>query len=137
MSIKENLENIVQELSFFEDEMDKYEYIIELGKNMDSLDDKYKIDKNIVQGCSSQVWLVYQKDGDNLIFLSDGDAIITRGLVKIVQDIFTNHTPQEILDFDTNLLSSLNLSKIITTGRQNGVASMIEKIQEYAKKELS
>jgi cysteine desulfuration protein SufE len=132
MNIKENLENIQEELSFFDDEMDKYEYIIELGKKLEALDEVDKIEDNLVEGCSSQVWLICQKEDDKLVFLADGDAIISKGLVKIILDIFSNNTIKDILEFDIEELSVLNLSAIITKSRQNGVAGMIKKIKEYA-----
>lgn len=132
MSIQTKIDELKEQLSFFEDEIDKYEFIIELGKTSQSLDEKYKTDDNIIRGCASRVWLVCQNNETNMIFSTDSETVIVRGLAKIVQDIFSNESAKDIQDFDINLLSSLGLTQIITPSRQNGVGNMIKKIKKYA-----
>ena len=134
MSIHEEINLIHDELALFDDVMDKYEYIIELGGELLPLDEQYKTSVYKVQGCQSQIWLhPYEKEG-KLYFEADGDALIAKGLVDILIRIYSGHTAQEILETDTSQLKSLHLSEIISSGRQNGIASMLKKIYDFAKK---
>lgn len=136
MSIESKLEELKEELALFEDEIDKYEYIIEIGKKSQPMDDKYKIKENIIQGCTSKVWLIREEESDKLVFKTDSETVIVKGLAKIVQDIFSNQSSKEIQEFDTNLLSDLGITQIITPSRQNGVANMIKRIKKYAKLDM-
>lgn len=133
MSISEEVQTIADELMLFDDVMDKYEYIIDLGKQLGHLDERYKTEIYRVQGCQSQVWLhAYEQDG--LIHLeADSDALIVKGLVQILIRIYSKHSAKEILGTDTSLLKSLGLSEIISSGRQNGIASMLKRIYSFAK----
>lgn len=134
MSIHEEINLIHDELALFDDVMDKYEYIIELGGELLPLDEQYKTSVYKVQGCQSQIWLhPYEKEG-KLYFEADGDALIAKGLVDILIRIYSGHTAEEILETDTSQLKSLHLSEIISSGRQNGIASMLKKIYDFAKK---
>jgi len=132
MSIKQKVENIKEDLDFFDDELAKYEYIIDLGKKLPPFDDIYKTPQNIVHGCTSQVWLVCEKKDDRLFFYGTSDAIIVKGLVYIILEIFSNSTIQELKEIDMDVLKELNLSEVITPNRQSGVIGMIKKIKEYA-----
>lgn len=134
MSIENKILKIKKDLEYFDDELEKYEYIIDLGKKLDTFDESYKISKNLVHGCTSQVWLLCQYKNGKLIFIGNSDAIIVRGLVYIILDIFSNNTIQDLLDIDVDVLDELNLSEIITPNRQSGVIGMIRKIKEFSLK---
>lgn len=133
MSIAEEINSIADELLLFDDVMDKYEYIIDIGKQLGHMDDKYKTDTYRVQGCQSQVWLhAYEQDG-LVYFEADSDALIVKGLVQILIRIYSGHSAKEILETDTSLLKVLGLGEIISSGRQNGIASMLKRIYSFAK----
>ena len=134
MSIEKKILKIKKDLEYFDDELEKYEYIIDLGKKLDTFDESYKISQNLVHGCTSQVWLLCQYKNDKLIFIGNSDAIIVKGLVYIILDIFSNNTIQDLLDIDVDVLDELNLSEIITPNRQSGVIGMIRKIKEFSLK---
>ena len=134
MSIEKRVEEIKEDLDFFEDELQKYEYIIDLGKKLESLDEKYQIPLNLVHGCTSQVWLICEQVDNKLIFKGTSDAIIVKGLVYMILKIFSNSTVDELKEIDMDIVHELNLSEIITPNRQSGVIGMIRKIKEYALK---
>lgn len=134
MSIKQRVENIKEDLEFFDEELAKYEYIIDLGKKLPSFDEKNQIPENLVHGCTSQVWLICEKKGDKLFFYGTSDAIIVKGLVYIILEIFSNSTINELKEVDMDIVRELNLSEVITPNRQSGVIGMIKKIKEYALK---
>lgn len=134
MSIKQRVENIKEDLDFFEDELSKYEYIIDLGKKLPSFDEKYKIPENLVHGCTSQVWLICEKKDDTLFFYGTSDAIIVKGLVYIILEIFSNSSVKELQEINMDIVRELNLSEVITPNRQSGVIGMMKKIKEYALK---
>ena len=127
------IEAIAEELGLFDEALDKYEYIIEQGHDLEPLEDRYKTDLYRVQGCQSTVWLhPYEKEG-RLYFEAESDALIVKGLVRLLIRIFSGATACEIVKTDRSLLERLGLSEIITAGRQNGVASMMGRIYGYAK----
>ena len=133
MTTHETIQQIHDELELFDDVMDKYEYIIELGGQLQPLDESYKTHLYKVQGCQSQIWLhPYEKDG-KLYFEANGDALIAKGLVDMLIRIYSGHTAKEILSTDSAELKSLHLSEIISSGRQNGIASMLKRIYDFAK----
>lgn len=133
MSITEEIQKICDELVLFDDVMDKYEYIIELGKGLGILEERYKTEIYRVQGCQSKVWLhAYEKDG-SVYFEADSDALIVKGLVQILIRIYSGRTAKEIIDTDTAELKRLGLGEIISSGRQNGIASMLKRIYSFAK----
>jgi len=133
MSIEKKIEEFKYDLELFDDELEKYQYIIDLGKKLNSLDEKEMIDENLVQGCTSKVWLIKDKNSDELIFRADSNAAIVKGLVYIITTIFSNEKKDDINNLDINILDRLNLTEIITPNRQSGVQGMIKKIKEYAK----
>jgi cysteine desulfuration protein SufE len=133
MSITNDIQAISDELNIFDDVMDKYEYIIELGKSLSGLEERYKTEIYRVQGCQSKVWLhAYEKDGC-IYFEADSDALIVKGLVQILIRIYSGHTAKEIIDTDTAELKRLGLAEIISSGRQNGIASMLKRIYSFSK----
>jgi cysteine desulfuration protein SufE len=132
MTIAEIQEEIVGEFSIFDDWMDKYEHIIESGKELDSISDDLKTSANLVKGCQSQVWLHAEMEGDNLIFQACSDAIITKGLVSLVVRTLSGHTPREILDAELSFVDEIGLKEHLSPTRSNGLVSMIKKIKLYA-----
>ncbi|AXH09129.1 sulfur acceptor/SufS accessory protein [Malaciobacter halophilus] len=130
--VENRIDEIKDDLELFDDDLQKYEYIIDLGKSLEPLDEAHKKDENLVQGCTSKVWLICEKKDDILVFKADSNAAIVKGLVKILLTIFSGMKPQEIVDFDTQILQKLNLQEIITPNRQSGVQGMIKRIKEYA-----
>lgn len=131
-SIASKVEELKDDLDFFDNELSKYEYIIDLGKKLEYFDDKYKIPDNIVHGCTSQVWLICEKKDDRLYFYGTSDAIIVKGLVYIILQIFSGSTVKELKEVDMDIIHEVNLSEVITPNRQSGVIGMIKKIKEYA-----
>ena len=132
MSIKIIQEEIVDEFSMFEDWMERYEYIIELGKSLPLIDPKHKTDNNIIKGCQSKVWLHAEFEQDKVIFTADSDAIITKGIVAILIRVFTQQTPQSILEANTNFIDKIGLKEHLSPTRANGLVSMIKQIKMYA-----
>lgn len=130
------IENIVEEikedLELFDDELEKYEYIIDVGKKLEPLKEEFMVDENLVQGCTSKVWLICEKQEDKLIFKANSDAAIVKGLVHIIIKIFSNRSAKEILDTNLDVLKKLELTEIITPNRQSGVQGMLKRIKEYA-----
>ncbi|MDN5112370.1 SufE family protein [Aliarcobacter butzleri] len=133
-TIEQRVEEIKDDLDFFDDELAKYEYIIDLGKKLEEFDKKDKTPENIVHGCTSQVWLTCENKDGKLYFYGTSDAIIVKGLVYMILQIFSGSTIQELKDVDMDIVHELNLSEVITPNRQSGVIGMIKKIKEYALK---
>ena len=133
MNIENKINSFRDDLEFFDDELEKYQYIIDLGKKLKNLNEKEMCDENLVQGCTSKVWLLKQEESDKLVFRANSNAAIVKGLVYIITTIFSNETKKDINSFDINILDKLNLTEIITPNRQSGVQGMIKKIKEYAK----
>lgn len=132
MSIKDVVKDIKDDLDFFDDELEKYEFIIDLGKKLEPFDEDDKKDEYLVQGCTSLVWLICEEKDNKLYFKGTSDAIIVKGLVYIILKIFSGREAKEINDMDLDILKDLNLTEVITPNRQSGVQGMIKKIKEYA-----
>lgn len=132
MSIEQRVEDIKEDLDFFEDELQKYEYIIDLGKKLEAFNDEDKVPANIVHGCTSQVWLTHEVKDDKMYFRGTSDAIIVKGLVYMILKIFSGSTIQELKDIDMDIVHELKLSEVITPNRQSGIIGMMKKIKEYA-----
>jgi len=132
MTIQEIQQEIVDEFALFDEWMDKYEYIIELGKDLPLIDEKYKTDENLIKGCQSKVWLHAELKDGKIIFTADSDAIITKGIVGLVIRVFSNHTPQEIIDADLFFIDQIGLQEHLSPTRSNGLLSMLKQIRMYA-----
>ncbi len=132
MTIQEKQQKVVEEFSFLEDWMDKYEYLIELGKNLPPLDDSSKQEKNLIKGCQSRVWLDVRRENGKLFFKADSDALITKGIISLLVQVFSGHTPQEILDSNMDFIERIGLKDHLSPTRANGLLSMIQQIQMYA-----
>jgi cysteine desulfuration protein SufE len=132
MKIEESSSTIVSEFDNFDDWMDKYNYLIELGKSLPLIEDKYKVESNLIEGCQSRVWLHAEFDGNCIHFTADSDAVITKGIANLLIRVFTGHTPQEILDSSTDFLNDIGLTQHLSPSRSNGLLSMIKQIKMYA-----
>ena len=132
MTIENLQQNLIEDFSFFEDWTQRYEYMIELSKGLEKMDEQMKNDKNIIKGCQSKVWLHAELNEGKIKFLADSEAIITRGIIAILLTIFNNRTPQEIIESDTNFIEKIGLKEHLSPNRANGLYSMIKQIKFYA-----
>ena len=132
MSIKEIQDEIVDEFSMFDDWMQRQEYIIELGKSLPLIEEQYKTDDNIIQGCQSKVWVHAELDGDKVVFTADSDAILTKGIIAILIRAFSNQKASAILDANTDFIDEIGLKEHLSPTRANGLVSMIKKLKMYA-----
>jgi cysteine desulfuration protein SufE len=132
MSIQQIQDEIVEEFSFFDDWMQKYEHMIALGKDLPLINDKYKTDDNIIKGCQSKVWVHAELEQDRLVFTADSDAIITKGIIAILIRAFSNQKPQNIIDADTDFIDEIGLKEHLSPTRANGLVSMVKQLKLYA-----
>jgi len=132
MSIQEIQDEIVDEFSMFDDWMQRYEYIIDLGKGLPLIAEKYKTEDNIITGCQSKVWVHAEQDGDKIVFTADSDAILTKGIIAILIRAFSNQTPSAILEANTDFIDKIGLKEHLSPTRANGLVSMIKKLKMYA-----
>ncbi|GAA4308977.1 SufE family protein [Pontixanthobacter gangjinensis] len=132
MTIQEKQQEVIDEFSMFDDWMQRYEYMIELGKSLPLIDEKYKIDENLIKGCQSKVWVHAELEGDRLVFTADSDAIITKGIVAILIRVFSDQHPAEIIEADTQFIDEIGLKEHLSPTRANGLVSMIKQLKMYA-----
>jgi len=132
MSIQEKANEIVEEFEMFENWLDKYNYIIELGKELEGLDEEYKTSKYLISGCQSQVWLTSEFRDGKVFFKADSDAIITKGIVYLLIRVLSGQRPEDILDYDLGFLDKIGLKEHLSPTRSNGLSSMIKQIRLYA-----
>lgn len=131
-TLQEVKEELVSEFELFDDWMDKYNYIIELGKELPMIDARYKTSEFLIEGCQSQVWLHADYQDGAIVFTADSDAIITKGIVNLLIRVFSGRTPQEIIDDDLSYLDEIGLKEHLSPTRSNGLASMIKQVKMYA-----
>ena len=129
MTIEAIQEELVDEFSMFEDWMQRYEYMIELGKSLDIIEAKYKTDDRIIKGCQSRVWLHSELKDGKVVFTADSDAIITKGIVAILVRVFSGHPPQEILNANTDFIDEIGLKEHLSPTRANGLVSMVKQMK--------
>lgn len=132
MTIKEIQNEIIDEFSMFDDWMQRYEYIIELGKSLPLIEEKYKTDENLIKGCQSKVWLHGEENSDKIVFTADSDAILTKGIIAILIRAFSNQKAADIIDADTDFIDEIGLKEHLSATRANGLVSMIKNIKMYA-----
>ena len=132
MKIETIKEELINEFSMFEDWMERYEYMIELGKSLPIVEPQFKTEDNIIKGCQSKVWLHAELESDKIIFTADSDAIITKGIVAILIRVFSNQSPEIILKTNTDFIDDIGLKEHLSPTRANGLVSMIKKIKMYA-----
>ncbi len=130
--IEEIQAEIVDEFSFFEDWMQRYEYMIDLGKSLPLIAEEYKTDDNLINGCQSKVWVHAQMNGNKLVFTADSDAIITKGIIAILIRVFSNQTPKDIAKAKTTFIDEIGLKEHLSPTRANGLVSMVKQIKMYA-----
>lgn len=132
MNIKSIQEEIIDEFSLFDDWDERFQYVIDLGKSLPLIDEKYKTEENTIKGCQSKVWLHAQMENGKVVFTADSDAIITKGIIAILIRVFSNQTPEAILEADTNFIETIGLKEHLSPTRANGLVSMIKQIKMYA-----
>ena len=132
MSLRETENVIISEFSMFDDWLDKYEYIIDLGKSLDSFPESSKTDEKLIKGCQSRVWLDWKTEDGKLYFQADSDAIITRGIISLLIRIYSGRTPEEILASDFSVVEKIGLKQNLSPTRANGLLSMIDTIRSAA-----
>ena len=132
MTIQEIQDEIVDEFSMFEDWMQRYEYIIDLGKSLPLIDEQFKTEDNIIKGCQSKVWVHAEQQGEKVVFTSDSDAILTKGIIAILIRSFSNQKAADILEANTDFIDKIGLKEHLSPTRANGLVSMIKKIKMYA-----
>jgi len=132
MTIKEIQEEIIDEFSMFDDWMQRYEYIIDLGKNLPLIGEEFKTDDNIIKGCQSKVWLKGEQNDDKIVFTADSDAILTKGIIAILIRAFSNQKAIDILNAEMDFIDKIGLKEHLSPTRANGLVSMIKNIKMYA-----
>jgi cysteine desulfuration protein SufE len=132
MTINEIQDNIIDEFSLFEDWMDKYNLLIDLGKELPVIDPKFKVKDFLIEGCQSKVWLHPDYDGKLITFTADSDAIITRGIVALLIKVLSDRTPDEIISSDLYFIEKIGLRQNLSPTRSNGLLSMVRQIKLYA-----
>lgn len=132
MNIKEIQNEIIEEFDMFDDWMQRYEYMIELGKSLPLIEPKFKTDENLIKGCQSKVWVHAILKDNKITFTADSDAIITKGIVAILIRVFSNQHPNDILAANTDFIDEIGLKEHLSPTRANGLVSMIKQIKLYA-----
>lgn len=132
MTIKETQEEIIDEFSMFDDWMERYEYIIELGKGLPLIDAQYQVEENLIKGCQSQVWLHAEESNGNIVFTANSDAILTKGIIAILIRVFSGHKTEDILNADLSFIDEIGLKEHLSPTRANGLLSMVKQIRMYA-----
>ena len=131
-SIYEIEEEIGKEFDMFDSWMDKYEYIIELGKSLPLIDEKFKTDDYKVSGCQSQLWLKADKENDRIIFSADSDAIISKGLISLLIRVLSNQKPEDIVNAKLEFIDKIGMKEHLSPNRANGLQAMIDKMKRFA-----
>ena len=132
MTIQEIEEQIINEFANFDEWLDKYSYLIELGKDCPVIDEKEKTESNLIKGCQSSVWLSCEHRDGRLFFAADSDAVITKGIIALLIRTFNGQTPKDILDADLHFIDVIGLKEHLSPSRSNGLVSMIKQIKAYA-----
>jgi cysteine desulfuration protein SufE len=132
MTINEVQDKIIDEFSFFDDWMDKYNLLIDLGKDLPVIDPKYKVKDFLIEGCQSKVWLHPDYDGNIITFTADSDAIITRGIVALLIKVLSGRTPKEIISADLYFIEKIGLRQNLSPTRSNGLLSMVRQMKLYS-----
>jgi len=132
MKIEEVEKDIISEFEIFDDWLDRYNYLIEMGKSLPVIDPKNKVDNNLIQGCQSRVWLHAEFHDGRIHFTADSDAVITRGIISLLIRVLSDRTPDEIIDGKLEFIDAIGLTQHLSPSRSNGLASMIKQIKLYA-----
>jgi len=132
VSLKERQDSIVSDFAIFDDKMDRYDYIIDLGKEMTPLAEEHKTEANIVKGCQSKVWLHAYKEGDKVRYQADSNTVITKGLIALLVRVLDDATPQEIVDEELTFVNDIDLRGHLSSQRSNGFSAMMQKMKDFA-----
>ena len=132
MTINELQDQVIEEFSDFDDWMDKYALLIDLGNSLPPLEEKYKTESNLIEGCQSRVWLQADYVDGKILFKGESDAVIVKGIVSLLISILSDHTPQEILDADLYFIEKIGLKEHLSPTRSNGLVAMIKQMRMYA-----
>ena len=132
MTIEENEQEIIEEFSMFDDWMDKYEFIIEIGKELPLIEEQWKIEENLIKGCQSRVWVQADFKNDIIQLSADSDAIITKGIIALLIRVLNNQKPEDILKAKLNFIQEIGLQEHLSPTRANGLVGMVKQIKTYA-----
>ncbi len=132
MTINETQDEIIEEFSALDDWMDKYQLLIDLGSEQEPLDEQYKTEQNLIDGCQSRVWLQADYEDGIIRFTAESDALIVKGIVSLLIRVFSGHTPQEILNADLYFIEQIGLKEHLSPTRSNGLLAMVKQIRMYA-----
>lgn len=132
MTINEKQDEIIAEFSDFDDWMDRYQLLIDLGNEQAPLDEKYKTESNLIEGCQSRVWLHADYVDGNIVFQAESDALIVKGIIALLIKVLSGHTPEEILNADLYFIDRIGLHEHLSPTRSNGLLSMVKQIRMYA-----
>lgn len=135
-ALKDKQQAIIDEFSMFDEWLDKYEYLIELGKNLDTLPDEKKTESRLIKGCQSRVWLDARADGELIYFSADSDAIITKGIISLLVSVYSGERAEDIASDDFSFIEKLGLKENLSPTRANGLVSMIETIKKIAQENV-
>lgn len=131
-TINEIQDEIIEEFSMFDDWMDRYALLIELGNSLGKLDDKYKVEDNLIQGCQSRVWVQADYVDGKIVFKAESDAVIVKGIIALLIKVLSDRTPDEIINTDLYFIEKIGLKENLSPTRSNGLVSMIKQIRFYA-----
>lgn len=132
MTINEAQDEVIAEFSDFDDWMDRYQLLIDLGNEQAPLDEKYKTDQNLIEGCQSRVWLQADEVDGKLVFQAESDALIVKGIIALLIKVLSGHTPDEILESDLYFIDRIGLREHLSPTRSNGLLSMVKQMRMYA-----
>jgi cysteine desulfuration protein SufE len=132
MSIEKKQKDIIEEFEIFEDWMDKYAYLVDLGNELDSLSKEEKSDENLINGCQSNVWITAELKDGKMHFKADSDAIITKGIASLLLRVFENETPEDVANADLHFIDDIGLHQHLSPTRSNGLLAMVKRIKAYA-----
>lgn len=132
MSIREKEQTLIEDFELFDDWADRYEHLISLGKSLPMIDPKLKTDDYLVRGCQSKVWLNAELKDKKIFYTADSDAVITKGIVALLVDVFSGESPDEILEADLNFIDTIGLKEHLSPTRSNGLLAMIKEMKSYA-----
>ena len=132
MTIQAIQNEIIDEFSMFEDWEERYQYMIDLGKDLPLINDQYKTENNIIKGCQSKVWVHAEMIDDNIVFTADSDAIITKGIIAILIRVFSHQKPADVIEAKTDFIDAIGLKEHLSPTRANGLVSMIKQLKLYA-----
>lgn len=132
LSINELQDEIIEEFSSFDDWMDRYQLLIDLGSEQEPLDEQYKTEQNLIEGCQSRVWLQADMVDGRIIFKAESDAVIVKGIIALLVKVLTNRTPNEILNADLYFIEKIGLKEHLSPTRSNGLLSMVKQMRMYA-----